>query len=111
MTGANAIVLIAAASAHNTWRANPRVEKIRLSNGLGGNPQRHDTPDSSHHAPAKLSHIETAERDANRESNRLVSTFVTQVLGQAFPDMTVDTRSALRAYGRAPRALLFDGQS
>lgn len=82
-------------------RAFARVEKISLSNKLDG--EREDTSESEDFAAAKLartrlSRNDTADIVSERDEQRLVPTFVAQVLGQLTRQPAADAFSALLAY-------------
>jgi hypothetical protein len=113
MTGTNGIANLPATALRATWKAQPRVEKARFSNGLDGEhsgAQDHGHPTRTQLSPLRPSRNDTARDVPEWQTVRLVPTFVTQVLAQALDERS-DDRSALAAYARKaglPVALICD---
>lgn len=90
-----------------------RVEKINLSNGLHGERDDEATPENfaqAKHARMRAFRNETARAYSQQEQQRLVPTFVAQLLAQLTGSQMPDTASALLAYGqsRAQIARVYD---
>ncbi|HEY7976776.1 MAG TPA: hypothetical protein VID67_01170 [Rhizomicrobium sp.] len=99
------------------WRSRPRVEKIHHSNELDGERDgaaaREDFA-SAKLARQKLCRNETEAVAPNWDEERLVPTFVTQILAQAMNVAGPATPSTVCAYwrGDAPKvALLCDHEA
>lgn len=116
MTVANALANISSTGLPVAWRARPRVEKTRFSNGLDG--ERHDAQQqpAAFARPvvhAKPSQFETVQMSRDWTAPVLVPSFVAQLMGQMLAGSSADMRSAMSAYrgGETAGALLLDRQA
>jgi hypothetical protein len=107
---AKPIAIVSSPAVAGAWSGRARVEKASQSNRFDG--ERHSAPQDGDFASAKLartqlSRNETADVEPDRDDQRLVPAFVTQLLAQVMNGGYGQPASAASAYrNRAPQIAL-----